>query len=939
MVSLALLRLPSVFEKELPVKRSPLLLSLALALSVTALPAQADPSPATGGPAELLRFVGDPSSGTGNAVSNGPCDVNGDGADDAVVGAWFWDKGPGAANVGAAYVLLGGTDVRGGALADPTAAGAVRIDGYEPGDSVGISVGCLGDVNGDGLDDIGIGDYINNRAYVIFGAEQFTGLSLNAIGDRGFIVKENFTAAADRSNLSYTMSAVGDINNDGLDEFALSAILSDTQGRANNGKVWIIAGRDDISDVNVSTPAEGEVLMSVDGAYSAERISAIAAAGDVNGDGIDDFILGGYTSTPWGTASAVAGAGYVVFGGSSGNIDLLNLGTKGFKIFGALRQRDRLGTSVSPAGDVDGDGLADLLIGGDGVSNATTGDRNGGAAVVLGSASTDTVYTDPLAGHGQSVFTCPADEPQATCATPTRRGYWINGAAKGDSAGYSVAGIGDVNGDDVPDFAIGAYGFDPVDPANAPATLSGAGTTYVVYGKTTGTVQNLADLTDESGYRIDGIQAGDTFGRQVGVIGDFDGNGVRDLVSSAIGADRGTATGNGELVIALMGKLVTSTAVAGPSLVAPTEEAIFTATVAKKAGVQTPLAEGTVSFSLAGTAIDGCSALPVTGGTATCATQFAEEVSGDIVATFDGAARLQPSESRLAFAAVKTATTTSLQASATDPRSGQLVQLQASVVDVESAPVGVGTVTFLSDGQAITGCKAVPVTSGDAVCTTAWSSRSEPEVTADYSGSDVLAGSVSGAQTLVVGTDAVIKPGAVPALTYGTTPDAITGEIRGEGDNTTGTVELREGSTVLASGNLSFGEYALNVGATALAPGSHTLTLVYSGDAKNRAAERNIAVTVSKATGKVSVSRSRGTLKRGQRLTVKIAVSAKGVAPAGKVQVKVGSKVVKTLTLKNGKARYKMAKLTSKGTKKVSVVYIGSATVSGADKTVKVVQK
>lgn len=819
-------------------KRTSLLLPLALALSVTALPAQADPSPRGAGPAELLRYVGDPVSATGSAISNGPCDVNGDRRDDAVVGAWGWDKG--VNNVGAAYVVLGDDSARGGSLGDPSGVGAVRIDGYQEGDATATSVACLGDVNGDSYDDIGIGDWVNNRAFVIFGAEEFTGLTLNALGDRGFIVKENFTDDA-KSNFSTSLSAVGDINNDGFADFAVAAVVADTQDRSKNGKIWIIAGRDDISDVNVSDPAAGDVLLSVDGALNGERLGAIAQAGDVNGDGVDDFVLGSYTSTPWGASAVLPGAAYVVFGGRTGNVDLLNLGDNGFKIFGPQRQRDRLGTSVSSAGDVDGDGLDDLLIGGDGVSTTTTGPRNGGAAVVLGSASTATVYTDPVATHGESVFTCPADETPATCATPTRRGYWINGAVAGDSTAYSAAGIGDVNADGVPDFALGAYGFDPVNPADATATMSGAGATYVVYGKTSGTVQELSALTDADGFRIDGLKAGDRFGRQVGLIGDFDGNGVRDL---AVGADQiaqTDSTRSGLVAISLMGELTTSTTLAGPTTVSPGREATFTAAVTKNAGVQAPVGDGTVSFSVAGSTIEGCSAVPVTGGSATCAAMFAKEVSGDVVATFSGSSTLQSSEAAAAFA--------------------------------------------------------------------------------------------------VVAGNAVIEPGAVPKLTYGTRPAAITGEIRGDGDLTTGTVELRQGAAVLARANLAFGEYALSIGAKALVPGSHALTLVYSGDAKNRGAERSIAVSVAKAKAKIGVSRSRGTLKGGQRLTVKITVAAKGVAPAGKVKVKIGSKVVKTLTLKNGKARYKMAKFTSKGTKKVTVVYSGSGTVAGGTKTVKVVQK
>ena len=353
--------------------------------------ASALPGTAAGGPAELLRYVGDSSSATGAALANGECDVNGDGDDDLVVGAWFWDKTP-TSNIGATYVLLGGADVQGKALADPAEAGAVRIDGPAAASAfTGFAVACVGDVNGDDLDDIAISHYTAQKTYVVFGAEDFTGLALDSIGDRGFTVK----GGAASGNVGYSMAPVGDLDADGLDDFAVAEVAADTQGRTNNGRVWIVAGRDDISDVDLTAPAAGQLLMTVDGAYNEERIGSIASVGDVNGDGIDDFLLGAYVSTPWGASIAAPGAAYVVFGGAgaTGEIDTLDLGTKGFTINGPTRQRDRLGISVSPAGDIDGDGKADLLIGADGVTNAATGNRSGGAAVVFGSASTERVYT------------------------------------------------------------------------------------------------------------------------------------------------------------------------------------------------------------------------------------------------------------------------------------------------------------------------------------------------------------------------------------------------------------------------------------------------------------------------------------------------------------------------------------------------------------------
>ena len=297
------------------------------------------------------------------------------------------------------------------------------------------------------------------------------------------------------------------------------------------------------------------------------------------------------------------GAAYVVFGGATatGAIDTADLGTKGFTIVGPTRQRDRLGISVSAAGDVERRRPRRPADRADGVTNAATGNRNGGAGVVFGSASTDRVYTDPAATAGQSVFTCagPSTEP-GTCAAPgaprlldRRRRHRATRPAT------RVAGIGDVNGDEIPDFALGAYGFDPVNPAGG--TISGAGAVYVVFGKPAAVTQSLGIAARADGYRIDGLAAGDRFGRQVGSIGDFDGNGTGDLAIGADFAARGGAQ-NGEVTDRPHGparhRRPPST-VPADALVG--DEVTFTATVTKPAGDQTAIAAGTVAFSLGGT--------------------------------------------------------------------------------------------------------------------------------------------------------------------------------------------------------------------------------------------------------------------------------------------------------------------------------------------------
>lgn len=326
------------------------------------------------------------------------------------------------------------------------------------------------------------------------------------------------------------MAGVGDVDGDGLDDVAVAAVVADTFGRTNNGRVYVVPGKPSTTTVDLTQP--GSSIMSLDGSASEERLGSVAAAGDVDGDGVGDLVVGSYAATPHGATAPVAGAAWAVSGAVRGELDLATLDDEGFKVVGPTRARDRLGISVDGAGDVNDDGLDDLLLGGDGVTNAATGPRSGSAWVVFGSASHETVDAGALEVSG--------------------RGYWITGAVQGDATGYSVAGIGDVNGDGRPDALIGAYGYDPVNPASPAATMSGAGAAYVVYGKADTAPLALAALAPEQGYRIDGLAAGDRFGRQVGAVGDVDANGAADF---AIGSDFAAREGRvqgGEVRLALL---------------------------------------------------------------------------------------------------------------------------------------------------------------------------------------------------------------------------------------------------------------------------------------------------------------------------------------------------------------------------------------------------
>lgn len=501
-------------------------------------PASADPEVAPTGPVVTeTRWTSESGGNLGYASSRTSCDVNGDEYADTVSGDWFWDKSPNS-NVGAAYVLLGTADPAGGPAGSGADAGIVRIDGPTGANNTfaGMSVSCLGDINGDGLDDIAIGSNRVQKVWVVLGAEDFTSVDLGSLGTRGFLVTSSVAAAQNTANpvvsrnFGYWVSGLGDVNHDGFNDFAVTDNLYDGPSADNIGRVYVISGSDSVADVDIDTPAGGtRVVATIDGFDTGGQILSAEDAGDVNGDGIDDFAAGSYTATPWGPSPTAVGAAFVVFGSAQPlTVRASALGEHGFTIRGPIRGGDRLGVSIAKLGDVNGDGKDDLLLG---------ADNGSGAAVVLGSASTATVYTRPGAADA-AVYACagstsPAgDGACADAAAPVERGYWVNGPA-GTNFGWATAGVPDINGDAVPELLVGAYNAD----FNA---LTNSGSAYVVYGKaqghgtydaTTITPQGTAD-----GFRVDGYAANAKLGRSVGSAGDFDGNGRPDLLVGAQGA-------------------------------------------------------------------------------------------------------------------------------------------------------------------------------------------------------------------------------------------------------------------------------------------------------------------------------------------------------------------------------------------------------------------
>lgn len=371
---------------------------------------------------ELHRWDGGGRDFHGWSVANAG-DVNADGFDDVIANAGKYD--------GTVHVYSG---IDGSLLHEWVHA----TDG-----TFGYSVDTAGDVDRDGHDDLVIGSRNIDTAWVFSGA---TGVLLfefdHGPGGQGF---------------ARFVSTAGDVNGDGYSDLLIGATAEDPSGMSGAGSAFVFSGID------------GSLLFRWDGAAAGDAFGLVSDAGDINLDGFDDVIIGavGHDSA----SHSNAGAAYV-FSGKDGSELFSWVGVIGSGYFGR----------VSDAGDLNADGIPDLVVGAPGPDPHSQSHR--GTAYAYSGADGSLLYS------------------------------WI-GDHRGSWFGRETCGVGDVNGDGFGDVLIGA-------PWSAPFGMGDAGAVYLYSGADGGRLQAFA-----------GESSSDLFGWSVSGGGDVNGDGLTDLIVGA----------------------------------------------------------------------------------------------------------------------------------------------------------------------------------------------------------------------------------------------------------------------------------------------------------------------------------------------------------------------------------------------------------------------
>jgi len=410
-------------------------------------------------------------------------DWNSDGLADFLVGVPYYDPLYAPVDAGAVFLYTGNHE-------GPSQE-HITVPGEAAGSGCGRAVGTAGDVNGDGFSEFIVGaPYYDGqgRARIYDGA----GCDPHALSAGSWVKESNHAG----DELGYAIAAAGDVNGDGYGDIIVGAPMHGFL-EEGEGAIYVFPGTRD-------GPSVAQICHGYGGQVDAHLGRAVAGAGDLNGDGYDDVVIG---APDYDAGQTDEGLAVVLYGSASGPTSFLDASAADW-----TAESDQgaacLGSMVAGAGDVNGDGYADLLVGAPAYDNGSTNE-----GVVL-------LWEGGEGGLGE-----PGDASNADWAAQSNLASALLGAAGGTA--------GDVNGDGYSDIVVGAY--------NASLGEANEGCVYAWHGGPEG--MGAWGTPGNADWAIESNHAGARFGFAVSTAGDVNGDGYSDVVVGAYSYDDGAESG------------------------------------------------------------------------------------------------------------------------------------------------------------------------------------------------------------------------------------------------------------------------------------------------------------------------------------------------------------------------------------------------------------